>query len=209
MVKQKVHKVFDRKELVKKLEVLHPHQLLMYVAMIGSGTIFLFMLVAFAVSKPELSDFEWFQFPKLFVVSTLVLLLSGFSVSKILPAYQKDDIDGLKKWLGITFLLGLIFSASQFLGWNELQASGVLFAGERSGAYLYVVSGLHMVHVAGGMFFLLKALLGCHTVSKDAVKRLIYMTNPYQKVKLKILRDFWHFMDIVWVLLFLYFFFSF
>jgi len=198
-----------RKEAFKKMEQMHPHEVLVYVSMVGSTVIFFFTILAFTVSKPLDADFFRFEFPKSFIVSTVVLLVSNYTVTKVLPHYLNDDLDGLKKWLGITFLLGLVFACFQISGWKELQAHNILFTGERSGAYLYVISGLHVIHMAGVMGFLLYLLLESHRVSKDVVKHLMYSTNPYQKVKFRILSNCWHFVDAVWVAIFFYFLFSF
>lgn len=198
-----------RKEAFKKMEQMHPHQILLYVSMIGSGVIFLFMIVAFTVSKPEQLDFLKIEFPKSFIISTLVILSSSFTVAKVYPAYLNDDIEEIKKWLGITFLLGVLFSVLQFTGWEELQAKNILFNGERSGAYLYVISGMHVLHMVGVIVFALYLLMEAHNVSKDAVRHLMYATNPYQKIKFKMLNDFWHFVDVLWLVLFVYFLFSF
>ncbi|WP_420384696.1 cytochrome c oxidase subunit 3 [Roseivirga sp.] len=198
-----------RKEAFRKMEQMHPHEVLVYISMIGSAVIFFFTILAFTVSKPVEVDFFKFEFPKSFIVSTVVLLVSNYSVTKIMPHYLSDDIEGLKKWMGITFLLGLIFACFQIIGWKELQAHNILFTGERSGAYLYVISGLHVIHMAGVMGFLLYLLLESHKVSKDVVKHLLYSTSPYQKVKFKILSNCWHFVDAVWVAIFFYFLFSF
>lgn len=198
-----------RKEAFRKMEQMHPHEVLVYISMIGSAVIFFFTILAFTVSKPVEADFFKFEFPKSFIVSTVVLLVSNYSVTKIMPHYLSDDIEGLKKWMGITFLLGLIFACFQIIGWKELQAHNILFTGERSGAYLYVISGLHVIHMAGVMGFLLYLLLESHQVSKDVVKHLLYSTSPYQKVKFKILSNCWHFVDAVWVAIFFYFLFSF
>lgn len=204
MKKEKVR--FDlRQEAYKKMELLHPHQVMLYVSMIGSAIVFLFMIVAFAASRPESADLVSVRFPKSFVVSTMVILLSSFCVSKMIPAYEKDDLEDLKKWMGLTFLLGLIFSMSQLTGWKELEQNGISFSGDQSSVYLYVISGLHVLHMGGVMIFLLASLMHCHKVSKDVVSQLMYSTNPYQKVKLKMLTDFWHFVDVLWVVLFLYF----
>ena len=198
-----------RKEAFKRMEEMHPHQILLYVSMIGSGVIFLFMIVAFTVSRPDQLDFLKIEFPKSFIISTLVLLSSSFTVAKVYPAFLNDDIEEIKKWLGVTFLLGLLFSVLQFTGWQELQAKNILFNGERSGAYLYVVSGMHVLHMVGVICFALYLLMEAHHVSKDGVKRLMYATNPYQKIKFRMLNDFWHFVDVLWIVLFIYFLFSF
>lgn len=198
-----------RKEAFKRMEQMHPHQILLYVSMIGSGVIFLFMIVAFTASRPEQMDFLKIEFPKSFIISTLVLLSSSFTVARVYPAFLNDNIDEIKKWLGITFLLGILFSVLQFTGWQELQAKNILFNGQRSGAYLYVISGMHVIHMAGVLIFALYLLMEAHNISKDAVKHLMYATNPYQKIKFKMLNDFWHFVDVLWIVLFVYFLFSF
>ncbi len=198
-----------KKEALKRIESLHPHLVLLYVSMIGSAVIFLFTMVAFTVSKPSSADFLKIEFPKSFIISSFVILLSSYTVSRVLPSFEKDDLDEIKKWLGLTVLLGLIFSAVQITGWKELESNDILFAGHRSGAYLYVISGLHIIHVLGIIIYGVVLLMECHHTSKDVVKHLVYTTNPYQKVKFKILTDFWHFIDVVWVILFFYFLFSF
>lgn len=191
------------------MEQMHPHEVLVYVSMIGSTVIFFFTILAFTVSRPLEASFFKFEFPKSFIVSTVVLLISNYSVTKVLPSYLNDNLEDLKKWLGVTFLLGLIFACFQITGWKELQANNILFTGERSGAYLYVISGLHVIHMIGLMGFLLYLLLESHRVSKDVVKHLMYSTNPYQKVKFKLLSNCWHFVDAVWLIIFFYFLFSF
>lgn len=208
MKKEKV-KLNLRQEAVKKMEHMHPHEILVYVSMVGSAVIFLFTIVAFSLSKPPQAEFFKFEFPKSFVISTFVLLLSSYSVTRILPEYEKDNLEGVKKWLGITFLLGLVFSCFQLTGWKELEGHNILFTGERSGAYLYVISGLHVIHMAGIMFYLMYLLLEAHKTSKDVVKHLVYSTNPYQKVKFNILSYCWHFVDAAWIAIFFYFLFSF
>ena len=198
-----------RREAFNKMEQMHPHQIMLYVALIGSSVLFLFLVVAFTASQPASSDFLKIEFPKYFVVSTVLMLLSSFSVSKIIPAYEKDELEEVKKWLGITFLLGTAFAASQFLGWRELQENQILFGGRRSGAYLYVITGLHVIHVLAILIYAVRLLLKCNKVSLDAVQSLIYCTNPYQKIRFKMLTDFWHFVDVLWLLLFFYLLFSF
>ena len=193
MKKEKV-KIDLRRETFKKVEQMHPHQIMLYVALIGSSVLFLFLVVAFTASRPTNSDFLKIEFPKFFVVSTVLMLLSSFSVSKIIPAYEKDELEKLKKWLGITFLLGLTFATSQFLGWRELQENQILFSGVRSGAYLYVITGLHVVHVVAILLYAVRLLVKCNKVSLDAVQMLT---------------DFWHFVDVLWLLLFFYLLFSF
>ena len=198
-----------KREAFRRIEQIHPHLAFLYISMIGSAIIFGFTMIAFTVSKPATADFFKIDFPKSFIVSSFLLMLSGYTVAKVLPAFESDKPEEIKKWLGLTLLLGLVFSAAQLTGWRELQADNILFSGQDSGAYLYVISGLHVIHVVGAILYGLALLTECHKKTKDVVKHLLYATNPYQKIKFKMLRDFWHFIDAVWIVLFFYFLFSF
>ncbi|MFP4090147.1 MAG: heme-copper oxidase subunit III [Cyclobacteriaceae bacterium] len=193
---------------ITRLEKIHPHRMLLYLATFGSCLIFLFMVMAYSFSRAE-EDMISFNMPKSFVVSLVLLLFSSYTISKALPAFKKDNIKELKRALGLTMLFGLSFTISQYIGWYELNKSGIYLSGKSSGAYLYVISGLHVLHLAGALVFITMAYTKVSSVSLDPVKALIMITDPYQKLKIEMLTFYWHFMDALWVFLFFYFLFSF
>ncbi len=193
----------------ERIERMHPHKMLLYLAIIGSSLIFFFMLVAYTISKPQLASFGNFPMPKAFVFSTIVMLIAGFVSTKVMPAFLNDDIHKLKRVLLLILLLGLTFAISQFMGWQALRNSGIFMEGQGAGSFLYVLTGLHAVHLLGGLGFL--AYLSIYTlwVANDPVRQLIMVTNPYQKIKLQIFSIYWIFLDIAWLALFFYFLFIF
>ena len=193
----------------ERIEKIHPHKMLLYLGIVGSSLVFFFMLVAFALTRPKNIPLEYFYFPKAFVVSTVILLLSAFSVSKVLSLFVQEEVRSLKNVLAITLGLGIAFTISQVFGWLELYNAKVFFQNEIAGAYLYVISGLHGVHLLGGLIFLTTLLVQMVRVEKDPVKALIVFTNPYQRIRYEMLAKYWHFMDILWIILFFYFLFSF
>lgn len=193
---------------IARLEKIHPHKMLLYLSIFGSSLIFLFMITAYTVGRPE-NDFANFSMPKSFIVSLVLLLFSSFFISKVLPAFKKDKIQEVKSALEITLLLGLAFTICQYVGWYEMNRSGIYLSGKDSGAYLYVISGLHVLHLAGGLAFLTLTYTKVSTTARDPVKALIMVTNPYQRIRLEMLTTYWHFVDILWVALFFYFLFSF
>ncbi|WPP48116.1 cytochrome c oxidase subunit 3 [Catalinimonas niigatensis] len=197
-----------RETAMARLEKIHPHKMLLYLAIFGSSLVFLFMITAYTFSRPE-EDFSSFAMPKSFVVSLVILLLSSFAISKALPAFKKDNIKEVRRAVEIALLLGLGFTISQYIGWYELNSSGIHLTGKDSGAYLYIISGLHILHLAGGLVFLTLAYTNINTVSRDPVKTLIVLTNPYERIRLEMLVAYWHFVDILWIVLFFYFLFSF
>ena len=195
---------------LEKIEKLHPHKMLLYLAIFGSSLIFAFMLIAFTASYstpgPEVPRFVM---PKAFVFSTLVLLISSYFVSRFMKLYQNDQMKKLRNYLGITVTLGFVFTISQYWGWHQLDISGYGLTGMTSGAYLYVISGLHILHLVGGIFFMTYQFIRISRVANDPVKTLIMVTNPYYKMRIEMLTAYWHFIDILWVGLFLYFLFMF
>ena len=197
-----------QQNVIERLEQLHPHKTLLYLAIFGSCLLFGFLIVAYAV-KTDHNTFIDFRFPKAFIVSLVLLLFSSFTISKALGAFRDDDMKALKQSLGLTLVLGLGFTISQYVGWYELNQSKIYLSGEVSGSYLYIISGLHVIHLAAGLVFLTATYTQVSNVSRDQVKRLIMVTNPYQRIKLEMLTAYWHFVDILWVVLFFYFLFSF
>ncbi len=202
-------KTYRHENALAKLEKIHPHLMLIYLTIIGSSLIFLFIILAYTINKADSGFFLNIQFPKSFSVSLVVLLISSFSLSKAIPAYENGNIDVLKKSLGITLILGVLFTICQYIGWYELNKAGVYLTGEASGAYLYVISGMHALHLAFGIAFLSTTYFKVMGISKDPVRTLIMETNPYHKIKLKMLSVYWHYLDVMWVFLFFYFLFSF
>ena len=195
---------------LERIEKLHPHKMLLYLAIFGSSLIFAFMLIAFTASYTAPGpDEPAFVMPKAFVFSTLILLVSSYFVTQFLKLYRNDEMKKLRNYLGITAVLGFVFTISQYWGWHQLENIGYGLTGMNSGAYLYVISGLHILHLVGGIFFMTFQFIRVSRVANDPVKTLIMVTNPYQKMKMEMLTAYWHFLDILWVGLFLYFLFMF
>ncbi|MGE0929540.1 cytochrome c oxidase subunit 3 [Peijinzhouia sedimentorum] len=193
----------------QKVEKMHPHKMLIILSVVGSSLIFFFMILAFTLSMLEADRFNTIAFPKSFIVSAFTILLSSFMLARAMPAYLNDDLQEVKRSLAYTLILGLAFAASQFIGWQELDLAGIGFVGERSGAYIYVISGLHLVHLVGGLFFLSFLYVKVARKQSDPVASLIYLTTPYEKIRLEMLSIWWHFMDVLWLILFFYFLFTF
>lgn len=185
---------------IKKLEEMHPHQTLVYLGIIGSCVIFSFLSIAFwfSVDKQLTSD----EFPISFVISTIFILISSLSVNRAFELVKKEELEMATQWWWVSFILGVTFGVTQVIGWEQLQSTGVFLSGGVMGAYFYLISGLHLLHILGGLIFMLKQTLEVQNVSKDAVKALVFVTNPYEVLKLRLLKTYWHFMDGIWFIVF-------
>jgi cytochrome c oxidase subunit 3 len=189
----------------QRIENMHPYQTLMYLGMFGSGLIFLFMTIAFLASGTDNMEAVGFRMPKSFILSTFVILVSGYTVSKMISFYKKESIRELKKALMLTFWLGVAFSILQLIGWQELTAMGVDFRGLPSGSFLYVLSGIHLFHLCGAMIFAVIMTLQYSKKEKDEIQEIVMLTNPFERMRIQLFTKYWYFMDLIWLVLFMIF----
>ena len=183
----------------------HPHKMLIILSVIGSSLLFLFMLFALTSTLFSLEDPVRIPMPRFFTISSFLILISSFFLLRVPPAFRQDAIEQVVTNLRWTLLFGLGFGISQIIGWWELDLKGITLAGTTLGSYIYVLSGLHLLHMLGGMLFLTSIYRRARRVKPDAVASFIYLANPYEKVKLDMLNIWWHFMDLLWLILFFYF----
>ncbi|MBM3169264.1 MAG: cytochrome c oxidase subunit 3 [Bacteroidetes bacterium] len=193
----------------KKVEGFHPYQTLLYLGMIGSGLLFLFLVIAFLFSGLNQLEGLNHKVPYAFLLSTFLLVASGYTAIKMRIHYQEDNIPQLKSSLQVTFLLGLAFAILQVFGWIELSQMGIRFTGIPSGSFLYLLSGIHVFHLAGALAFALSLLLELRGVQQDAIKNLVWRSNPYHQLRIRLFTVYWQFMDVLWLCLFLLFVLSF
>ena len=148
---------------------------------------------AYLVRRAE-GNWTEFQIPQIFWYSTAVLLISSFSMQWALFSAKKDNFSTLKIAISITFVFGLAFLVMQYLGWKDLQTQGVFLKGNPSGSFFYIFTGLHGFHLISGLIVLIFAFA--------AVFRLkVHSKNLTQ---IEICTTYWHFLDFLWLYLFVF-----
>ena len=165
------------------------------------------MFMAFAglasgyiVSRSSLLEREnWLEFalPNYFYFSTAAILLSSLTMFLALKMAKSNNKTGLVLALTITLLLGIIFGILQIFGWTSLYDSGIFFNGKGSnpaGSWVYAITSFHLAHVFAGVISLLVTLLKAYLGK--------YSNGDILGVELASI--FWHFLDLVWICLFLF-----
>lgn len=153
---------------------------------------------AYVISKnrPDwLSDFE---LPQAFLWSTIVMLLSSVTFHLAKKSISKDNRQTTSLMLAITLILGLLFVVLQFVGFGQVVDAGYFFTGSQSTittSFLYVVVLVHIAHLAGGLISLLIVIYN-HYKQKY---------NSGQTLGIELGAMFWHFLDFLWLYLFLFF----
>jgi cytochrome c oxidase subunit 3 len=145
-------------------------------------------------------DWRGGQMPTFVYVSTALIVLSSLTFMRAKASLKHSEEAGYRLWLSVTLLLGLGFLAAQVLAWRQLVAAGVYLATNPHSSFFYVLTGLHAIHLIGGIL----ALAYLHWYARRA-------GGPEYELKRRGLTDvvgiYWHFMDVLWVFLFLLLFF--
>ena len=142
---------------------------------------------------------DWLQFelPQLFYVSTAAIIISSVTMNWVVSAAKKNDYKSMKIASLLTLVLGLAFVLFQFQAWSSLVEQKVFFAGKyrnASGSFLYALTGLHLLHLAGGILALIVVW----------IKTLGQKYNAENMLGIKLCAIFWHFLDALWIYLFLF-----
>ncbi|RSK24054.1 cytochrome c oxidase subunit 3 [Hymenobacter metallilatus] len=188
---------------LKRMEGVPLLLMMLYVGLAGITVLFVVLIAAYAYTRfHQNAPTGIYPLPRYFSLSTIVLLISSYVIAQAQRLYAQDDLRGLARCLGATFLLSSIFAGLQALGWRELLMHGILFEGMASGTFVYLISAVHVAHLLGGMLFLMTLLLRTHHASRDAVRSLVFIRNPYRRLQLRMITLYWHFIDGVWLALF-------
>ena len=95
-------------------------------------------------------------------------------------------------WLNVTTVLGLAFLAGQWLAWRELATRGFYLATSASSSFVYLLTGTHAVHLAGGIVALLYA----------ALTPIFHKPIEAQRIVIDVTAWYWHFMALLWIYIF-------
>jgi cytochrome c oxidase subunit III len=174
---------------------------LLWLAIISIIMLFAGLTSAYVVSRGGADPTLWFNFemPSFFWVSCGVIVVSSLTMNLAVSAIKKDDPKAMRTWLLLTGALGFAFCITQWLGWGQLVDQKIFLVEKinNAGKYLYFISGLHLLHLFGGIIS-----LGI-TVANGMRNR--YSSGNY--LGLQLCAIYWHFLDILWIYLCLFFWF--
>ena len=191
-----------RSSALARMEQTHPFLMLLYLALVGISVLFAILVAAYLQAR-HFHALPDRPFPRYFALSTVLLVLSSATLRPTTRFYRKDNLRRLARSLGYTLVLGLTFVAAQLVGWRELLLSGLLPRGAAAGSYIYLISALHVAHLLVGVGFLAYFWLLTRHAATDGVRMLVFIRNPYRRLQLRMLRLYWHYLDVLWLVLFL------
>ncbi|WP_163408774.1 cytochrome c oxidase subunit 3 [Flavobacterium ajazii] len=175
-------------------------KLILLFAMVSMTMMFAGLTSAFVVSKSRADWLQNFQIPSAFFFSTAVII--GCSVTFYLAkrAISNGNRNATTAFLLGTLVLGVLFVILQFVGFGQIIESGYYMTGQGSSittTFLYVIAVMHLLHLVGGLISLLIIIYN-HFKQKY---------NSTQTLGIELGAMYWHFLDLLWVLLFLFLYF--
>ncbi len=162
----------------------------MTVALGGILMFFMALVSAYIVRKGAGTDWRALIVPRILWVNTAILVISSFTLSRSRRDFLRDDLQGFRHWWYVTTALGFLFLIGQLIAWRQLNAAGVYLASNPSSSFFYVFTAAHGLHILGGLGALL-------AVALHKGRRMTLATSS------NIVAMYWHFMDGLWVFLFL------
>ncbi|MBL7792054.1 MAG: cytochrome c oxidase subunit 3 [Saprospiraceae bacterium] len=142
---------------------------------------------------------NWLEFalPGIFTLSTVLIVASSITLHGAFIAFKKGALPLYKGLLIATFALGLSFVVVQYEGWQAMKdLLGLPLGTNPSSDFVYLISMIHAAHVVGGIAALLVAVIHAFTLTSGP--------TPTRKLRLELTLIYWHFVDILWVYLFVF-----
>lgn len=184
---------------IENLRKIHPFTLAIYVTIVGICIMFIFLFLGFIITKNN----DNILISKWFTISSIIILTSSFAANQLKPQFLKDNIIKLLRYYYLSLFFAFCFGFTQFLGWNSMLKSGYSFGnGNISYTYIYLLSGLHLLHFIGGVSYMIYLTIKTLKAKNDVVVRLIFSTDPYELMLINLLIIYWHFMGILWFVLY-------
>ena len=172
---------------------IHPHKYSLWIAMGSITMMFIGFTSAYVVKRAQ-ANWLAFELPHIFWVSTAVILASSGTIQMAVKQFKERNMRRYKQLITLTAVLGVIFAACQCIGFAQLNDRGLPLSGPVSASFIYVIVGMHLLHVLGGVVALL-IMFGRAFRTK---------VRSYSPVPIEVAATYWHFVDGLWIYLLIF-----
>lgn len=180
-------------ERQKPVMAMDAKKFAMWIFLVSVSMLFIALTSAYIVKK---SDGNWliFDMPQAFVYSTILIVLSSASMHWAYVSTKTNQILQIRAALGLTFILGVLFLVSQWVGWIQLTGQDVFWVGNVAGSFIYVLTGLHGIHLISAFLYLLWVF----------VMAFRYRVHSKSLLNMEMCATYWHFLGGLWLYLYLF-----
>jgi len=142
------------------------------------------------------TDWTHITLPPILWFNTLALVLSSITLERArvrVAAFMRGEESNRSvpmQWLNATMLLGLVFVVGQYVAWLKLRSQGLYLPTNPNASFFYVLTGVHVIHVLGGLGGLSRVMLKFRSA-----------THPLRRSTMDATSYYWHFMGVLWIYL--------
>jgi len=172
---------------------IHPHKFTLWVGIASVIMMFAGLTSAYIVKRNQANWFS-FELPIVFWYSTAVIIISSITLWMAQKSFQQREMPKYRSLVVVTLILGVLFIALQFLGFSQLWQKGLTLQRNVSLSFMYIIVGLHGLHVVGGIIALL-------VLFAKAFKTKV---KSYDIVPVEVVSTYWHFVDLLWIYLLIF-----
>jgi cytochrome c oxidase subunit 3 len=177
----------------KKNLTMNPRKFALWLFLASVFLLFMSLTSAYIVRHAE-GNWTFFELPKMFWFTTVVILLSSVTMQWGYFSARKDDIPTTKLMVLLTLILGIVFLVGQFYGWKEMVLDHVYLVGNPSGSFVYVLTLVHGLHIISAV---LSVLITFVSVQRGKV-------HSRSLVGIEMCATYWHFLGVLWLYLFVF-----
>ena len=162
---------------------------------LGLAAILMFFMAltsSYIVRKGLGGDWKPVRLPGILWLNTLVLLASSASIEAARRKHSEGETEAFRSWWALTTGLGIVFLVGQLVAWRQLAAGGIFLATNPASSFFYLLTAAHGLHLLGGIVALFYVPFRAWHRSRITQSTAAELTSIY-----------WHFMDGLWVFLFL------
>jgi cytochrome c oxidase subunit III len=188
--------VYTDKSTAGESKRIHPHKFALWIALGSIVMMFAGMTSAYIVKRNQV-NWQGFELPTIFWYSTATIIASSIVMHFAVKAFKERQMVRYRQLIAATAILGVVFITMQWIGFNDLNARGIKLLGlgsNVSGSFLFAITALHMAHVLGGIIAIIVLLFQAFRRSR----------RNYSAVPVDNMATYWHFVDGLWIYLFIF-----
>jgi cytochrome c oxidase subunit 3 len=190
-----MNQAIENIEIIKDRRAMgmNPRKFIVWLFIVTIVMLFAALTSAYVVKQSE-GDWLNFSLPGMFWITSAIIVFSSFTMQLALRSSKSENLTRLRMLLILTGVLGLAFLVGQYQAWKQLVGMDVFFVGNPAGSFLYVLTGLHGIHIISGIIFIMTVI-----VSSFRIK-----THSDRRLKIEMCTTYWHFLGGLWLYLFLF-----
>ena len=169
---------------------IHPHKFNLWIGIGSMLMMFAGFTSAFIIKRNQ-AGWISFDLPPVFWYSTAVILLSSLCIWMAQQAFKARLMNRYRILMVLTLVLGVLFLVLQYIGFKQLWEKGITLTASVSYSFLYVIVGMHALHLLGGIIALVLMSL----------KAFGSKIKTYSSVPVELISTYWHFVDLLWIYL--------